>query len=233
MKERLPEKESRTTRIIRGLVEAYPQAHCELNYSNALELLVATILSAQCTDKQVNIVTEQLFKKYRSALDYAEAAVADLEEDIRRIGLYRNKAKSIRAACLTLVEKHGGEVPRTMAELLELGGVGRKTANVVLGNAYGINQGIVVDTHVARLSHRLGLSSHDAPEKIEIDLQKLVPRKDWTLVSHLLIWHGRRRCPARSPNCENCEIKADCPSGVKVLNPKLNDDQRKKIRTRI
>jgi endonuclease III len=233
VRERLADKEARAGRIIRGLQEAYPQAHCELNYCNPLELLIATILSAQCTDRQVNIVTEALFKKYRSARDYAEAAAADLEGDIRRIGLYRNKAKNIKAACQALVEKHGGEVPRTLQELTELGGVGRKTANVVLGNAFGINEGIVVDTHVARLARRLGLSAQAAPEKIEADLQRLVPQKDWMFFSHLLIWHGRRRCAARSPDCENCEVKADCPAGRKVLNPKLTADQQKKIRMRI
>jgi len=232
-KERLTDKEARMARIIHGLHEAYPHAHCELNYSNPLELLIATILSAQCTDKQVNIVTEPLFKKYRSARDYAEAALADLEGDIRRIGLYRNKAKNIKAACKALVEKHGGQVPRTMQELTELGGVGRKTANVVLGNAFGINVGIVVDTHVVRLSRRLGLSAQATPEKIEADLQRLVPQKDWMLFSHLLIWHGRRRCAARSPDCENCEIKADCPAGEKVLNPKLTPEQQKKARMQI
>jgi endonuclease III len=233
LKERLPDKELRMGRIIRGLRAAYPQAHCELNYSSPLELLIATILSAQCTDRQVNIVTESLFKKYRAARDYAEAPVAGLEEDIRRIGLYRNKAKNIKAACQALVEKHGGEVPRTMQDLTELGGVGRKTANVVLGNAFGINVGIVVDTHVARLSRRLGLSAQSAADKIETDLQRLVPQKDWTLFSHLLIWHGRRRCPARSPDCEHCEIKADCPAGRMVLNPKLTPEQQKKLRARI
>lgn len=233
MKERLADKEARVGRIIRGLHQAYPDAHCELNFSNALELLIATILSAQCTDRQVNIVTESLFKKYRSAKDYADAPLEAFQEDIRRIGLYRNKAKSIQAACKAIVEKHGGEVPRTMAELVELGGVGRKTANVVLGNAFGINDGIVVDTHVVRLTRRLDLSEHDAPVKIEPELQKLVPRKDWTLFSHLLIWHGRRRCFARNPDCENCEVKVDCPAGQKVLNPKLTPEQRAKVRSKI
>jgi len=233
MNERLADKVLRTGRIVRKLQAAYPQAHCELNYSCPLELLIATILSAQCTDRQVNIVTETLFKKYRSARDYAEAPAATLEGDIRRIGLYRNKAKNIKAACQALVDKMGGEVPRTMEELIELGGVGRKTANVVLGNAFGINDGIVVDTHVARLSRRLGLSVQAAPDKIEAGLQALVPRKDWTLFSHLLIWHGRRRCAARSPDCEHCEIKADCPAGRKVLNPKLTAEQRKKLRLQI
>jgi endonuclease-3 len=233
LKEQLADKEIRVGRIIRGLQAAYPQARCELNYSNALELLIATILSAQCTDRQVNIVTEALFQKYRAARDYVEAAAADLEGDIRRIGLYRNKAKNIQAACRVLVEKHGGEVPRTMQALTELGGVGRKTANVVLGNAFQINEGIVVDTHVVRLSRRLALSPMAAPAKIEADLQRLVPQKDWTLFSHLLIWHGRRRCLARWPDCENCEVKADCPSGQKVLNPNLTPEQRKKIRMQI
>lgn len=232
-KERLPDKEKRLKRILRGLKKAYPNAHCELNYTSPLELLIATILSAQCTDKQVNIVTESLFKKYRSAADYAKAAPAAFEEDIRRIGLYRNKAKNIQAACRSLMEKHGGEVPRSMQELVELHGVGRKTANVVLGNAFGINEGVVIDTHVARLSGRLDLSAHIVPDKIEADLQKLVPRDEWMLFSHLLIWHGRRRCFARGPDCENCEIKADCPAGRKVLNPKLTDAQRKKARSQI
>jgi endonuclease-3 len=230
MKEKWADKESRTGRIIGGLRAAYPQAHCELNFSNPLELLIATILSAQCTDRQVNIVTETLFKKYRSARDYAAAPSAEFEADIRRIGLYRNKAKNIKAACQALVEKYGGEVPRTMKELVELGGVGRKTANVVLGNAFNINEGIVIDTHVTRLSRRLDLSAQGSPDKIETDLQRLVPQKDWTLFSHLLIWHGRRRCVARWPDCENCEIQADCPAGRKVLNPKLTVEQRKKVR---
>jgi endonuclease-3 len=232
-KERLPEKIARTERIIRGLNAAYPDAKCELNYSNPLELLIATILSAQCSDRQVNIVTQALFQKYRSAGDYASCELADLEADIRRIGLYRNKAKNIKAACQTLVDLHGGEVPRVMEKLIELGGVGRKTANVVLGNAFGINAGVVVDTHVARLSRRLDLSAQTAPDKIEADLQTLVPQKDWSLFSHLLIWHGRRRCFARGPDCENCEVKADCPAGRKVLDPKLTAEQRKKARAKI
>ena len=233
MKEPFKDKTARVARIRRALAAAYPKAHCELNFANALELLIATILSAQCSDRQVNIVTESLFKKYRSARDYAAAPPGQLEEDIRRIGLYRNKAKNIRAACQTLVEKHSGEVPRTMEELTALGGVGRKTANVVLGNAFGINSGIVVDTHVARLSRRLGLTAETAPDKIEADLQRLVPQPDWTLFSHELIWHGRRRCFARGPDCEQCETSADCPAGQKVLNPKLSPEQRKKARLKI
>jgi endonuclease-3 len=202
----------RTRRIIAGLKRTYPQAHCELVFSNPLELLVATILSAQCTDNQVNLVTADLFRKYRTARDYAQAAPADLENGIRRLGFFRNKAKNIRACCQALVERHGGEVPRTMEALTALAGVGRKTANVVLGNAFGINAGVVVDTHVARLSNRLGLTPQQDPVKIEQDLMKLVPREDWTLFSHWLIWHGRRRCGARKPDCGTCEIRALCPT---------------------
>lgn len=209
-------KAERTGKIIAGLKKAYPTAHCELNFSNPLELLIATILSAQCTDKRVNIVTESLFKKYRSAADYANATLPALEEFIKTAGFYRNKAKSIKAAAQSIVEKHGGEVPRTMEELIELGGVGRKTANVVLGNAFDINVGVVVDTHVARLSMRLGLTGETEPARIEQALIKLVPKEEWTLFSHLLIWHGRRRCYARNPDCENCEVRTLCPRiGVK------------------
>jgi len=209
-------KTARAKRIIAGLRAAYPTAHCELNFSNPLELLIATILSAQCTDKRVNIVTEALFKKYRSAKDFADADLAELERDIRTTGFYRNKARGIKAACNDIVTLHGGRVPQTMEQLIELGGVGRKTANVVLGNAFGINVGVVVDTHVTRLSLRLGLTKQHAPEKIEQDLMKLVPQRDWTLFSHLLIWHGRRRCYARKPDCPNCEVAKLCPSAGKV-----------------
>ena len=210
-RESLQTRKERVRRIMSGLRAAYPQAHCELTYFNPLELLVATILSAQCTDRQVNAVTGDLFKKYRTAADYAAAPPAEFEADIRRIGLYRNKAKNIQAACRTLLVKHGGQVPRTMEELTALGGVGRKTANVVLGNAFSINVGVVVDTHVARLSQRLGLTKQKTPEKIESELMSLVPQKHWTLFSHWLIWHGRRRCAARKPDCANCEIKRLCP----------------------
>jgi len=210
-------KAARAEEIMAGLRKAYPDAHCELNYSSPLELLIATILSAQCTDKQVNIVTAELFKKYRTAADFANASLSELEQDIRRLGFFRNKAKNIQACCRTLVEKYGGEVPRTMEELVQLGGVGRKTANVVLGNAFGINEGIVVDTHVARLSQRLRLTGKTTPEKIELGLHKLVPRKYWTLFSHWLIWHGRRRCFARNPDCAHCEIQSLCPIGRKLF----------------
>jgi endonuclease-3 len=201
----------RVKKIIAALKKTYPDAHCELNYSNPLELLVATILSAQCNDKQVNIVTEMLFKKYRTAADYANAEPAAFEQEIKRIGLYRNKAKNIQACCRKLIEWHSGKVPDSMEALIELDGVGRKTANVVLGNAFQINHGIVVDTHVARLSERLGLTREKTPEKIEQALVKLVPQPEWTLFSHWLIWHGRRRCFAHSPDCPHCEIKNLCP----------------------
>jgi endonuclease-3 len=209
-------KVERTKKIVAGLRKTYPTAHCELNHSNPLELLIATILSAQCTDKRVNIVTETLFKKYCSAEDFAKAPIAELENEVRTTGFYKNKARNIQHACREIVSKHGGKVPQTMEELIELGGVGRKTANVVLGNAFGINVGVVVDTHVARLSHRLRLTTHTSAEKIEQDLMKLLPQNDWALFSHLLIWHGRRRCFARKPDCANCEMLALCPRvGVK------------------
>lgn len=217
-RESLENKKQRTAEILAVLKKTYPNAHCELNFSNPLELLIATILSAQCTDKQVNIVTADLFKKYRSVADFANASLPELEQDIRRIGFFRNKAKNIKACCQSLLEKHGGEVPKTMDELTALAGVGRKTANVVLGNAFNINVGVVVDTHVARLSERLRLSSETSPEKIELDLQKLVPQSDWCLLSHLLIWHGRRRCYARNPDCVNCEVKHLCPTGKARLS---------------
>ncbi|MGA2246199.1 MAG: endonuclease III [Verrucomicrobiota bacterium] len=210
------DKIARARKITGALERAYPIAHCELNFSNPLELLVATILSAQCTDKRVNIVTLDLFKKYRSARDFAGADLAGLQNDIRSTGFYKNKARNLKSACAEIVARHGGRVPQSMEELVQLRGVGRKTANVVLGNAFGINVGIVVDTHIGRLSHRLGLTSQRAPEKIEQDLMVLVPRQKWTLFSHLLIWHGRRRCLARKPDCANCELLGLCPRiGVK------------------
>lgn len=214
-RESLERKKERTSRIIAGLKKTYPTAHCELNYSNPVELLIATILSAQCTDRQVNIVTQELFRKYRSPRDYAGAPLTELEQDIKRLGFFRNKARNIQACCRSLVERHGGTVPRTIEELTHLAGVGRKTANVVLGNAFNISAGVVVDTHVARLSERLALTRERTPEKIERDLMKLIPREDWTLISHLLIWHGRRRCSARRPDCPNCEVLKLCPTGQK------------------
>ncbi len=212
MRESSAAKIARATQILAQLQKTYPQAHCELDYSKPLELLIATILSARCTDKQVNLVTAKLFKKYRQAADYAQANPADLEQDIKSLGFFRNKAKSIQACCRKLVERHGGNVPKTMAELVDLDGVGRKTANVVLGNAFNINEGIVVDTHVTRLSQRFGWTSQTDAEKIEIDLVKLAPQPQWTLFSHWLIWHGRRRCFARRPDCGHCEIQKLCPS---------------------
>ena len=216
-RESLSVKTARLQKIIAGLEAAYPDAHCELNYGTPLELLIATILSAQCTDKQVNLVTPELFKRYPAASDYAKADRPALERAINRLGFFRNKAKSIQACCQALVERHGGAVPRSMEELTQLAGVGRKTANVVLGNAFNINEGIVVDTHVARLSQRLGLTATDDPVKIEAELVKRVPRDKWTLFSHLLIWHGRRRCYARNPDCEKCEVFQLCPTGPKLL----------------
>jgi endonuclease-3 len=210
-RESLQTKTARLKKIIAGLEKTYPAAHCELVHQNPLELLIATILSAQCTDKRVNIVTKDLFKKYRSPENFANVEISELENDIRSTGFYKNKARNIKSACQSIVEKHGGKVPQTMDELIQLGGVGRKTANVVLGNAFGINVGVVVDTHVMRLSHRLALTTHRAPEKIEKDLMTFVPQKKWALFSHLLIWHGRRRCGARKPDCENCEIQKLCP----------------------
>jgi endonuclease-3 len=207
----------RVKQLVKVLPKVYPGAHTELNFTNPLELLIATILSAQCTDKRVNIVTPALFKKYRTAADYAKAPPTELERAIQSTGFFRNKTKSIRAATATIVEKFGGKVPSTMEELRELPGVGRKTANVVLGNAFHKDEGIVVDTHVARLSHRLRLTKQTDPEKIERDLMKLVPREHWTNWSHWLIWHGRRRCYARKPDCGNCEIFRLCPSGKTFL----------------
>jgi endonuclease-3 len=190
----------------------YPNAHCELDYTNPLELLVATILSAQCTDKRVNMVTKDLFVRCRTAADYANISQEDLESIVRSTGFYRNKAKNIRAMGAALIAKHGGEVPSTLEELAALPGAGRKTANVVLGNAFNKNEGVVVDTHVSRLSQRLGLTKFTDPIRIEQELIKLFPRDSWTLLSHWLIFHGRRRCPARKPDCPNCELRDICPS---------------------
>jgi endonuclease-3 len=198
--------------VISRLKAEYPDATTELDWTNPLELLVATILSAQTTDVRVNAVTKTLFEKYRTAADYAEADPAELEEDIRPTGFYRNKGRSLRGMAGALVEEHGGEVPRTMPELVALPGVGRKTANVVLGNAFGIDEGIVVDTHVRRLSNRLGLTEKQDPEKIERDLMEVVPKENWTVFSHLLILHGRRVCKARNPDHPNCILNDVCPS---------------------
>jgi endonuclease-3 len=206
----------RLTKIVRTLGRVYGDAHCALVHSSALELLVATILSAQCTDVRVNQVTPSLFKKYRSARDFAEADLKDLEQEIRSTGFYRNKARSIQGAAKLIVEKFGGEVPSTMEELLELPGVARKTANVVLGTWFGKASGVVVDTHVHRLARRLQLTREDDPKKIERDLMQLLPIKEWINFSHRLIWHGRRICLARKPKCGECPIAAECPSAGKI-----------------
>ncbi len=202
---------ARAQEILADLARTYPQAHCELDYSTPLELLIATILSAQCTDKRVNIVTRELFRVCKSAADFVALPQEQLEEIVHTTGFFRAKAKNIKACCTALVERHGGEVPRTMDELTALAGVGRKTANVVLGNAFGINVGVVVDTHVQRLTARLGLTRETTPEKIEQDMMRLVPSEQWAVFSHWLIWHGRRRCDARKPDCAQCEIAKLCP----------------------
>jgi endonuclease III len=204
----------RTRKIIRLLKKAYPTAHCALNHSNPLELLIATILSAQCTDERVNIVTAELFRKYRTCEDYLAVSPAELEQDIRTTGFFRNKTKSIQGTCRILKEQFGGKVPEDMDSLLTLPGVARKTANVVMGNAFDIASGVVVDTHVTRLSHRLGLTEQKQAEKIEVDLEQLVPKKDWIMFSHLLIWHGRQICRARNPMCEQCVVEKFCPSSL-------------------
>jgi endonuclease-3 len=214
------QRQARVNAILPILKRTYPTAKCSLDHRTPLELLVATILSAQSTDVGVNIVTRALFKKYRTAKDYAEVPQEELEKDIHSTGFYRSKAKSIRAMAKSLLEQHGGKVPQTMDELTALAGVGRKTANVVLGNAFNQNVGVVVDTHVARLSHRLGLTQHTDPVKIEQDLMRIVPQDDWTLFSHLLIFHGRAICQARNPQCEKCPIFKWCPAGPVFVRAK-------------
>jgi endonuclease-3 len=200
--------------VISRLKDEYPDARTELNWENPLELLVATMLSAQTTDVRVNMVTDKLFEKYRTAADYAGADPAELEADIRPTGFYRNKARSLQGMARALLDEHGGEVPRTMAGLVSLPGVGRKTANVVLGNAFGGDEGVVVDTHVRRVSRRLGLTAEKDPEKIEQDLLGVVPEGERTLFSHLLILHGRRVCKARKPDCPGCVLSDICPSST-------------------
>jgi len=199
-------------RVLSMLKKAYPDARCSLNFKGPLQMLVATILSAQCTDVRVNKVTPGLFKKYSSCEDYARVKPEELQKDIRSTGFYRNKAKSIQGACKVMLRDFGGKVPRTMAEILTLPGVARKTANVVLYNSYGVVDGIVVDTHVRRLANRLGLTNVQNPEKIEQDLMAIVPRADWALISYLLIDHGRAVCKAVKPNCEGCVLNKVCPS---------------------
>ncbi len=214
MKETKEQLKDRTQQIIRALKKTYPDATCALNHSSPFELLVATILSAQCTDERVNIVTSTLFRKYHSANDYASADPAELEKDISSVNFFRNKAKSIQTTAKLLLEKHNGELPRTLEELTQLAGVGRKTANVVLGTAFGIPTGVVVDTHVSRLTQLLGLTKNKDAVKIDQDLMELVPKKEWIDFSHRLIWHGRRVCKARKPNCGECSLEPLCPSSL-------------------
>jgi endonuclease-3 len=197
-------------KLARGLAKLYPDAHCALHYGNPLQLLIATILSAQCTDVRVNMVTPSLFARYADAAAFADADIAELEKAIQSTGFFRNKAKNIKACCRQIVDKHGGNVPGTMEELVPLPGIGRKTANVVLGNAFDV-PGITVDTHVSRLSQRMGLTKQQDPEKIERDLMELIPKKEWTMFSHRMIFHGRQVCIARKPNCEGCKLAGDCP----------------------
>ncbi len=200
--------------IFRRLARAYPDATCALHHRNAFELLCATILSAQCTDVRVNLVTPHMFARYPTAQALAAASRSDVEDIVKSTGFFRNKSRSLVGMAQALVAEHGGEVPRSMAALQTLPGVGRKTANVILGNAYGINEGITVDTHVARLGKRLGFTRRDDPVKIELDLIPLFPRKDWALLSHLLIFHGRRVCLARRPKCGECVLNDVCPSAL-------------------
>jgi endonuclease-3 len=206
------ELKQRVRKVIRTLKRTYPDAKCSLNHSNPFELLVATILSAQCTDARVNLVTQDLFRKYRKPSDYLKVSPKELQHDIRTTGFFRNKTTSIQGTAKALTEEYGGEVPHTMEELLELPGVARKTANVVLGNAFGIAAGVVVDTHVTRLSHRLDFSQQKTAEKIEQDLIQIVPKKDWVMFPHLMIAHGRATCKARNPLCDECSIEKYCPS---------------------
>jgi endonuclease-3 len=211
-RESTDELKKRVREVIRRLKRVYPDAKCSLTHTNPFELLIATILSAQCTDERVNIVTADLFRKYRQPEDYLKVPARELEKDIQSTGFFRNKTKSIQGTSKLLTEEYGGRVPQTMDELLELPGVARKTANVVLGNAFGIKAGVVVDTHVTRLSHRLDFTQQKTAEKIEQDLIGIVPKKDWVIFPHLMIYHGRKICKARSPLCAECVIEKQCPS---------------------
>ena len=208
----IKDRKKRTLEVIKRLRSAYPDAHCALKHTNAFELLIATILSAQCTDARVNIVTAELFRKYRGPEDFLKVPQSELERDIHSTGFFRNKAKNIQAACARIIEVYKGEVPQTMNDLLTLGGVARKTANVVMGNAFGIASGVVVDTHVSRISQLLGLTENKSPEKIEKDLSELVPKKDWVMFPHWMIFHGRKICIARRPKCSECMLNDLCPS---------------------
>lgn len=206
----------RVKKIIKILSKEIPDSTIALKFSNPLELLIATILSAQCTDVKVNQVTEHLFKKHRTAKDYAESDLAELEKEIRPTGFYRNKAKAIQKCCQELEKRFAGKVPKVLEDLVTLPGVGRKTANVILGNVFGI-PGITVDTHVNRVSQRIGLTNNDDPVKIEFDLMEIVPKEEWTHFSNLLIWHGRKTCVARKPLCEICPIRKECDYGSKII----------------
>jgi endonuclease-3 len=212
---------ARAKKIIALLHKEYPDPKIALDFSNPLQLLIATILSAQCTDVRVNMVTPELFKKYLTARDFANANQAELEQEIRSTGFFRNKSKSIITCCKALVDKHGGNVPNSMEDLIRLGGVGRKTANCVLGGAFGVNAGVVVDTHVRRVTGRLGLTRNDDPEKIEVDLMALAPQKEWYDLGNTLIWHGRKICEARKPKCPDCVLIKQCPSAEQFLRKKL------------
>lgn len=225
---KIEQRRERVKEVLPILKKLYPAAKCSLDHHGPLELIVATILSAQCTDDRVNIVTKTLFKKYRSAQDYARVPQEELEKDIQSTGFYRNKAKSLRAMAQSLIDRHQGKVPETMEELVDLAGVGRKTANVVLGNAFNKNVGIVVDTHVTRVSNRLGLTDHESDAvKIEQDLMQVVPQEDWTLWSHLLIFHGRQICQARKPKCEICPLLPHCPAGQKFMKQREREAKKK------
>lgn len=216
-KESQADRFKRAQQILKILKKTYPDAHCSLTHGDPLQLLIATILSAQCTDARVNMVTPVLFKAYPTAKALADAPLEKIEKIIQSTGFYRAKAKSLKGTCTDIVEKFGGKVPGTMDELITLRGVGRKTANVVLGNAFGQNIGVVVDTHVGRLSLRLALTANEDPVKVEQDLMKLVPQEDWTCLSHMLIDHGRAICTARAPKCDKCPLLALCPTGQKLI----------------
>jgi endonuclease-3 len=210
----MPDKKQQAAEISKRLKKLYPDAHVELDYSNAFELMIASILAAQNTDVNINKLTPMLFRKYRGPEDYLKVPAAELEQDIHKSGFFRQKTKAIQAVCKRLVEDFGGELPRTMEEMLSLPGIGRKTANVVLGNALGVVEGIVVDTHNIRLAGRLGLSEQKTADKIERDLMEIVPKKDWVMFSHWITWHGRRVCKAKSPRCAECVLNDICPSSL-------------------
>jgi endonuclease-3 len=225
-------RRQRVEQILPILKELYPDAHCSLDFQTPLQLVVATVLSAQCTDERVNMTTPALFKRFKTAKDYATAPEGELEKLIQSTGFFNAKAKNLRGLGRALLERHGGQVPKTMEELHALPGVGRKTANVVLGNAFGINVGVTVDTHVGRLSNRLGLTKFDDPVKIEQDLMQIVPQRDWALWSHLLIAHGRAVCQARRPMCEACALLPHCPSGPKFIALNVKTEAAKAIKAK-